>query len=61
MPDVVIYNEREFNIKIIFHPTTGITEEEQVLCTAAAIAFVNSFLLKKNFVIFCVKLSRKQL
>lgn len=41
MPNVEVYSPTDFNIKIIFHPHTGITEEEQLLCTAAAIAFVN--------------------
>lgn len=41
MPDSNIYNSREFNVKIIFHPNTGITEDEQLLCTAAAIAYVS--------------------
>lgn len=44
MPDVEIYNPTEFNVKLIFHPQTGITQEEQLLCTAAAVAFV-----KDNF------------
>ncbi|KAJ6646196.1 hypothetical protein Bhyg_01407 [Pseudolycoriella hygida] len=39
MPNVEIYNKNEFDVKIIFYPQTGITEEEQLLCTAAAIAF----------------------
>lgn len=30
----------EFNMKIVFHPETGITEEEQLICTAGATAFV---------------------
>lgn len=32
-----------FTGKIIFHPDTGITTEEQLLCTAATFAFVCGF------------------
>ncbi|XP_037043782.1 uncharacterized protein LOC119079823 [Bradysia coprophila] len=34
-----IFIENEFSGTIIFHPDTGITNIEQLLCTAAAIAF----------------------
>lgn len=40
MPYANINNSGEFNGTIIFHQETGITTEEKLLCTAAAIAFV---------------------
>ncbi|KAJ6645609.1 hypothetical protein Bhyg_00816 [Pseudolycoriella hygida] len=39
MPSLDTYRLQEFNIKMIFHPESGITREEQLLCTAAAIVF----------------------
>lgn len=43
LPYADIYNSGEFNGTIIFHPESGITTEEQLLCTAAAIAFVITY------------------
>lgn len=51
MPSADVYNRAEFNGKIIFHPETGITTEEQLLCTAAAIAFVIYFLFIFNIIL----------
>lgn len=40
MPNADIHSSGEINGTIIFHPETEITTEEQLLTTAAAIAFV---------------------
>ncbi|KAG4071148.1 hypothetical protein HA402_003280 [Bradysia odoriphaga] len=39
MPNADVYNSEEYDGTIIFHPETGINADEQLLCTAAAIAF----------------------
>lgn len=36
-----VYEAKEFNGTIAFQPETEITVEEQLLCTAAGIAFVS--------------------
>lgn len=42
------YKSGEFSGTIIFHPETGVSTEEQLLCTAAAIAFVIFICLTQN-------------
>ncbi|XP_037039610.1 uncharacterized protein LOC119076758 [Bradysia coprophila] len=39
MPNADVYNSEEYDGTIIFHRETGINADEQLLCTAAAIAF----------------------
>lgn len=49
MPYADIYSSEEFDGTIIFHRETGINAEEQLLCTAAAIAFVIHFIAAHIF------------
>lgn len=49
-----IYNAEEYDGTIIFHRETEISAEEQLLCTAAAIVFVNIIL----FIVYNLYISR---